>query len=220
MIHGTYFSDLLCIWAYVAEERTAAIRRTFGDEVQLRHRFCNVFGDAHLKISTGWRDRGGFAGYAKHVAEVAARFPHVRLHPDVWLSVQPTGSMSPHLFLTAIRLHDERAGSAFFEPAMTAMRNAFFRDARDMAQREVQAAIARSLGLDPAALEEFYADGRAHAALAGDYQEAEKLKIEGSPTLVLNEGRQRLFGNVGFRVIEANIRELLRAPADDQASWC
>jgi hypothetical protein len=31
--------------------------------------------------------------------------------------------------------------------------------------------------------------------------------------------KQVLTGNVGYRVIEANVRELLRAPAD-QSSWC
>ena len=43
---------------------------------------------------------------------------------------------------------------------------------------------------------------------------------EGWPTSVLKEGRQVLFGNVGDRVLEANIRELLREPAARAASWC
>ena len=46
------------------------------------------------------------------------------------------------------------------------------------------------------------------------------MRIEGSPSLVLNEGRQKLYGNVGFRVIEANIQELLREPRINDASWC
>ena len=32
--------------------------------------------------------------------------------------------------------------------------------------------------------------------------------------------RCALFGNVGFRVIEANIKEVLRDPNQDRASWC
>ena len=40
-----------------------------------------------------------------------------------------------------------------------------------------------------------------------------------SPTLSLNEDRQRLAGNVGYRVIEANVRELLEGPAPE-GSWC
>ena len=36
---------------------------------------------------------------------------------------------------------------------------------------------------------------------------------------MLNEDRQRLTGNVGYRVIEANVRELLERPSA-QHSWC
>ena len=46
------------------------------------------------------------------------------------------------------------------------------------------------------------------------------MRIEGSPSFVLNEGRQKLYGNIGFRLIEDNIHELLLAPRADEASWC
>ena len=46
------------------------------------------------------------------------------------------------------------------------------------------------------------------------------MNIQGSPSFVLNEGRQKLYGNVGYRILEANIHELLRAQPADQASWC
>ena len=44
--------------------------------------------------------------------------------------------------------------------------------------------------------------------------------MEGTPTCLLNEGRQVLFGNMGYQVLEANIRELSREPAAGAASWC
>ena len=47
----------------------------------------------------------------------------------------------------------------------------------------------------------------------------EEFNIDGSPTYILNEGRQKLYGNVGYRVIEANIQELLADPGE-RASWC
>jgi predicted DsbA family dithiol-disulfide isomerase len=40
-----------------------------------------------------------------------------------------------------------------------------------------------------------------------------------SPTFIFNEGRQRLNGNVGYRIMEANIRELLNNPSREE-SWC
>jgi protein-disulfide isomerase len=63
-------------------------------------------------------------------------------------------------------------------------------------------------------------DGTPFALLASDYQDADKMRIEGSPSFVLNAGRQKLYGNIGFHLIEANIRELMRAPSDGEASWC
>ncbi len=61
-------------------------------------------------------------------------------------------------------------------------------------------------------------DGSAYAALTDDYQERERLGVSGSPTFVLNEGRQRLYGNVGYRVIEANVQELLHDARAGEAS--
>jgi hypothetical protein len=51
-----YFSDLLCVWAYISQARIDAIKEKFGDLVLIKHRFCSVFGDTADKI-TG-RTRG------------------------------------------------------------------------------------------------------------------------------------------------------------------
>ncbi len=32
--------------------------------------------------------------------------------------------------------------------------------------------------------------------------------------------KMKLFGNVGYRLIEANVKELLRSAPEDKASWC
>lgn len=63
------------------------------------------------------------------------------------------------------------------------------------------------------------ATGAAHAALAEDLELARTQSIAASPTLLFNEERQRLTGNVGYRTIEANIRELLES-TPGQLSWC
>jgi predicted DsbA family dithiol-disulfide isomerase len=112
------------------------------------------------------------------------------------------------------------ATASIFDRVVWAFRCAFFRDCRDIARWDVQCDLAEALGVDINAIEERIHDGTAFARLATDYQDSDKMRIEGSPSFVLNEGRQKLYGNVGFRIIEANIQELLRAPDGDQASWC
>ncbi len=216
-----HFSDVLCIWAYCAQVRVDEVRKAFGDAVAIRYRFVPVFGSTEHKIGAGWATRGGFPAYAKHVRSVAERFPHVQVHPDAWERVRPASSCAPHLFLKAVQLI-EGASSAggLFERAAWAVRLAFFRDARDVATTAVQLEIAEAVGVPRSALEPLLADGRAMAAMFEDVEAQTAQKIEGSPTLVFNEGRQKLYGNVGYRVIEANIEELLRAPNPQAASWC
>jgi predicted DsbA family dithiol-disulfide isomerase len=96
----------------------------------------------------------------------------------------------------------------------------FFRDCRDIARWDIQCELAEAVGVDINAIEKSIHEGTAFSRLSTDYQDADKMRIEGSPSFILNEGRQKLYGNVGFRIIEANIQELLRLPGGEQVSWC
>jgi predicted DsbA family dithiol-disulfide isomerase len=228
VVKVSYFSDALCIWAYIAQARIDAVKEKFGDAVQLEHRFCSVFGNTAIKIPTAWRDKGDYAGFNAHLQSVAQQFPHIEVHPEIWLKTRPPTSTSAHLFMIAVQQWQqerEREGDGgiaadIFDKVVWAFRCAFFRDCRDIARWDVQCELAEALGVDISAIERRLHDGTAFAKLSTDYQDADKMRIEGSPSFVLNEGRQKLYGNVGFRIIEANIQELLRAPGTDQASWC
>ena len=68
-------------------------------------------------------------------------------------------------------------------------------------------------------IEQLMNDGTALAALMSDMEMKQAFKLEGSPSYVMNKGRQKLYGNVGYRVIEANITELLEKD-ENQLSWC
>jgi predicted DsbA family dithiol-disulfide isomerase len=228
VVQVSYFSDVLCIWAYATQARIDAVKEKFGDTVRLDSRFCSVFGDTGRKIASTWREKGEYAGFNAHLRDVAQQFPHIEIHPEIWLKTRPPTSASAHLFMTAVQLWQQEQGgegqsgtaTAIFDKVMWAFRCGFFRDCRDIARWDVQCELAESLGVDINAIEKSIHEGTAFARLAADYQDADKMRIEGSPSFVLNEGRQKLYGNVGFRIIEANIRELLRAPVGDQASWC
>jgi predicted DsbA family dithiol-disulfide isomerase len=226
-----YFTDVLCVWAYVAQIKVDEIRATFGSQVEIAPRFITVFGDTAAKIGTGWKDRGGFEGYARHVAAVAADFPHVTLHPEVWTRAIPASSMGCHLLLEAVHelcrdgelppsLGEGGATRPTTEALAWQLRIAFFSQARDVGDRGVQGEIAEALGLPRAPIESRIADGRAFAALWSDAELQRAHQVPGSPTWLLNQGRQRLYGNVGYRILEANIQEALAAGSSDLASWC
>ena len=99
------------------------------------------------------------------------------------------------------------------------MREAFFTTLADISDRKVQLAIAEELGLDITLIQAQIDSGEAYALLSKDFDLIKEHTVTVSPTLIFNEGRQRLNGNVGYRVIEANIRESLHNPTDEQ-SWC
>tara|TARA_R110002124_G_scaffold105934_2_gene257177 strand:+ start:4280 stop:4987 length:708 start_codon:yes stop_codon:yes gene_type:complete len=224
----TYFSDVLCIWAYASQIRLEEIARNFGADVQVDYRFCSVFGNSADKISRGWADKGAYAGFNRHLREVGKKFSHIDVHPEIWLTIRPASSDSAHLFIKAVQIvelkseggGDSGAGGPLSAQLIWQLRRAFFQECRDISQRRVQHAIAEQIGIPIAPVEAEINNGAAFALLAADNLQRDQLKIEGSPTFVLNQGRQKLYGNLGYRVIEANIRELLREPGISEMSWC
>jgi len=220
-IRITHFSDALCVWAYVSQIRIDELLKNFQDTVEVDYRYFHVFGNVPLKMQTTWQSRGGVQGYSQHVKEVVAKFNHAPLHGEVWTRDTPQSSMPSHLFLCAVRLLDAQrdASSPFLPRAARAVREAFFTRCADVSRAEVLLDIAARIGLPSDELGEAMNSGSAHAALAEDLELARTHGIQGSPTLLFNEGRQRLSGNVGYRIIEANIRELLEG-GTGQLSWC
>ncbi|TNE50501.1 MAG: disulfide bond formation protein DsbA [Deltaproteobacteria bacterium] len=221
-IRVLHFSDLLCVWAYIAQVRIDQLLQTFPEKLSIDYHSCQVFGNVPAKMDKGWSHRGGIEGYRDHVLATAKRFDHIEVHPNVWATNTPQSSMSCHLFASAVQQLAERqehVGKEQYPELLWALRLAFFRDAKDIACWDVQAEVAEEMGLPVGKIQEQIRNGQAYACLANDLELASTYNIKTSPTLVFNEGRQRLLGNVGYRVIEANVRELLHKEAEE-FSWC
>jgi predicted DsbA family dithiol-disulfide isomerase len=217
----THFSDALCVWAYVSGIRCDELLEKYPKQVRIDCRFVHVFGSVARKIESQWAGRGGVPGYAEHVRQVAAGFDHVSVHPEVWLRDAPQSSLPSHLFLCAVRLLEQRGEAEAGAPRRAArrLREAFFTRCADVSKRSQLLEVAERAGLSAARVEDLLNSGAAYAALCEDLELAREQQIRASPTLIFNEGRQRLTGNVGYRIIEANVRELLERPIG-QHSWC
>lgn len=222
-IRISYFSDVLCVWAYIAQIRLEELVTTFQDQISIDYHFVPIFGAAREKLEARWRDRGGLQGYSEHVLSVAQKFDHITVHPQIWTTNVPASSTSCHLFLHAIQLLETQGiispSEKYFEKAIWIFRDAFFRQALNISDRRVQFDLAQSLGLPISEIQAQIDSGEAYAQLSKDFDLVKEHGVTVSPTLIFNEGRQRLNGNVGYRVIEANIRELLNTPPGEQ-SWC
>ena len=225
-----YYSDVLCVWAYTAQIKLDQLQAQFGDRINVQYHYLTIFGHTQSRVVEGWKDRGGVDAYCDHVRQVGEEFDHIEIHPDIWRLNRPASSLSCHLFLKAVELLERQGvipatrlehcnGRTLYEETAWQCRLAFFRDLKDIARHEHQMEIAEALGLPCKEIHTLLTNGEACAALSADLDSRDRHGVKGSPTLILNEGRQILYGNVGYKIIEANIHELLESPAD-RASWC
>jgi len=212
----TYYSDVLCVWAYISQARVDEVAQQYPEQVSIDYRFCSVFGDSAHNVETAWAAHGGYAGFGKHLHKVASGFDHIKLHRDIWQHVRPASSMPAHILMKAVQRVDRSKTRAVLQE----LRRAFFERCLDISSRSVLNDVLDAAGVAINDVQEVIDSGVAHADLEADRRDQQSLLIQGSPTFVLNEGRQKLYGNVGYGVIEANIKELLRSPVAGAASWC
>lgn len=211
-----YFSDVLCVWAWIAQRRIDQLLADFGERIELQYHYLDIFGDSHTKIQTQWDTQGLYNGFSEHVVHSAEKFEHAPVNPKIWSTVRPATSANAHLILKGAELV---AGTEASKLAALNIRKAFFIEAQDIGELHTLKQILEKQGLDITAIEDSLADGRAMAALMNDYQQAKAQCLKGSPSFVLDAGRQTLYGNVGYRVLHSNVEELLYHP-EEEASWC
>jgi len=211
-----YYTDVLCVWAWIAQRRIDELAADWQGRIRIHHHCVNVFGDTRTKMARQWADRGGFDGYADHVHAVVADYESAPVHPDLWRTVRPTTSANAHLVLKAAAIVDSPAAMVNLAGRM---RHAFFVEAADVSDLPLLLDIAAAAGLPRAAMDRALNAGEAAAALLSDYDATEQHGVKGSPSWVMNGGRQILYGNVGYRILNANVEELLRHP-EQEASWC
>ena len=220
-----HFSDILCVWAYVGQAPLFRLAESFGDRVDIEVHYCSVFPDTHTKISTLWQDKGHFDGYARHVREVARGFEGSDIHQDVWSKTRPFSSASPQLFVKAVELLEQDAAAVPFRSRLSVkaaqiLRSSFFEGAQDISDWSVQKQVSEQIGIDFADVSKKMETGEAMAKLASDYELGQKIGVKGSPTYILNDGRQILFGNISYGILEANVAELLKEQNELNASLC
>ena len=100
------------------------------------------------------------------------------------------------------------------------LRTAFFTQAKDISDWSVQRAVSEKIGVDFDAVQRKIETGEAIAKLAADYELGQALHVQGSPTYILSEGRQILFGNISYGILEANVSELLSEKRTESGSVC
>ncbi|MCU7938197.1 MAG: DsbA family protein [gamma proteobacterium symbiont of Bathyaustriella thionipta] len=220
-----YYSDVLCIWSYATKIKIDEMKRQFNDQISINYRYTPLFVDMHSLLEKNWADKGGLQGYNKMMHKLNGMFPYVEIHPEVGLKNLPRSSASCHQFLKAIALMEQRGEIISDDPQNTLLEQAdwlvrlgYFRDANDVSLNSHLMSIAEQLNIPLSPLETLLTNGEAMAALASCTTDDKQKLIEGCPSFVLNEGRQKLYGNIGYQIIEANIKVLLEKP-ENKPAW-
>ncbi|MCU7818020.1 MAG: DsbA family protein [gamma proteobacterium symbiont of Lucinoma myriamae] len=220
-----YYSDVLCIWCYSTKIKIDEMKHQFGEQISINYQYTPLFVDMHAMLEKNWADKGGLQGYNKMMHKLNAMFPYVEIHPEIGLTNLPRSSASCHQFLKAIDIMEKRNEIQSTDPKNTLLeqadwliRLAYFRDALDVSKNSTLMSIAEQLNIPLPPLEALLTNGEAMAALASCTTDDKQKLIEGCPSYILNEGRQKLYGNIGYQVIEANIRALLEKP-ENKPVW-
>ena len=207
-----YWSDPLCIWAFVAQDKLESLLAEHGDRLDVRYRILPVFGSVPHRFRAGSWSSQGPEGRAKATRRVAHERGHTEVTGRGWLDDPPASSWASGAAAKAV-LGMEADGEA--EPGAGAayllgLRRAFFVHDRNIARRSVQLELASEHGVDVHRLVARLDDGSALAALYEDHLERESLRLQGSPSFVFDGGRAQLYGNFDHAILDATVQSLER----------
>ncbi len=206
-----YWSDPLCIWAYVAQPKLEHVLDAWGEQVHVSYHVVPVFGSVVQRFRDGKWAKAGPEGRAETTRRVAAEHGF-EVSGACWLGDCPASSWAAGVALEGVFAMEAAGeieagkGAAY----QLAMRRRFFEDNENVARRRVQLELAEALSVPRAGLESRLDDGSALAALFEDHDRRQRMGIQGSPTFVFDGGRAMLYGNFSEDVLSATVAELVR----------
>ncbi|MCB9653601.1 MAG: DsbA family protein [Deltaproteobacteria bacterium] len=150
----SYWSDPLCVWAFVAEPRLQALLTEYGDVVDIEYRVVPVFGSVPWRFAHGSWAAKGPSGRRDATRDIARRFGHDDVTGDVWVQDPPASSWAPCMAIkAAFALVEEaivsRDAAVCFQRRL---RERFFLQNVNIARLPAQMEVAAECALPEAAL--------------------------------------------------------------------
>lgn len=216
-----YWSDPLCIWAFVAQPRLEHVLEEWGAEVDVQYHVVPVFGSVAQRFRDGAWAKGGPEARAAATRHIAEKHGAVGVTGEGWLRDCPASSWPAGAAVKAAfeMEADHEADPGLAADFQLALRRRFFVANENIARRVVQLSVAEAVRLPRGPLERRLDDGTAWAALLEDHQRKETLRIQGSPAYVFDGGRAQLYGNFPQDILEATVESLVRG-LDPGCSTC
>ncbi|MFO0734598.1 MAG: DsbA family protein [Labilithrix sp.] len=203
-----YWSDPLCIWAFVAQSKLDRVLAELGEHVVVDYRVVPVFGSVPWRFERGPWAKDGVDGRVLATRKIAEQGGRSDVTGECWRRAMPASSWAPAMAIKAVfALEDGAAAGPAYQRAL---RERFFVCEANIALRAVQLEVAEELALPRAPIERRLDDGTALAAVYEDHAERERLHIQGSPTYVFDGGRAMLYGNFDYAILRSTVEELVR----------
>ena len=211
-VEFSYWSDPLCVWALVAQEKLDRVLSDLGSQLLVDYRIVPVFGSIPWRFTRGPWAAEGIAGRVAATRRIAERAGRTDVTGECWRTAQPASSWAPASAIKAVFAMEARAECPAGSGAryQRTLRERFFVADENIALRGVQLVVAEAQGLPRAPIERQLDDGTALAAVWEDHLEKERLKIQGSPTYVFDGGRAMLYGNFEYGMLRSTVEELVR----------
>jgi len=206
----SYWSDPLCIWALVAQEKLNRVLAELGEYVRVDYRIVPVFGSIRWRFTEGPWAKDGPEGRVVATRKIAQEGGRLDVSGECWRTVQPASSWAPAAAIKAVFALPDGQGEVVGPDYQRALRERFFVDEANIALRSVQLGLAEEMGLARAPIEACLDDGSALAQVCEDHAEKERLRLQGSPTYVFDGGRAMLYGNFDYRILLGTVEELVR----------
>lgn len=206
----SYWSDPLCIWALVAQEKLERVLGELGEHVRVDYRIVPVFGSVPWRFAHGPWAKDGVDGRVAATRRIAEQGGRRDVSGECWRRASPSSSWAPAAAIKAVFALEDGLGEDVGPRYQRVLRERFFVDESNIAHRSVQLEVAEELGLPREALERRLDDGSALAAVCEDHAEKERLRLQGSPTYVFDGGRAMLYGNFDYGILRSTVEELVR----------
>lgn len=206
----SYWSDPLCIWALVAQQKLDRVLRQLGERLHVDYRIVPVFGSIPWRFSAGPWAKDGVEGRVVATRTIAEQGGRTDVSGECWRKAMPSSSWAPAAAIKAVFALEEGHGAEVGPVYQRVLRERFFVAEKNIALRSVQLEVAEQLGLSRGPIEQRLDDGSALAALWEDHVEKERLRLQGSPTYVFDNGRAMLYGNFDYGILHSTVEELAR----------
>lgn len=74
-----YFTDVLCVWAYLAQVRLDELIKQHSANIEISYHFMPIFACTEHRIGEGWKNKGGYPAFGKYTHQVCADYPYLKM---------------------------------------------------------------------------------------------------------------------------------------------